>query len=86
MSTTETATPRGTTTGTTTGTTCRWCTAELDHCHGTLVVHESGLVECELTGCTTLDPARHVVVLDCVEVDVTCICGVILDHELALAS
>lgn len=65
---------------------CRWCAAELDHCHGTLVVHENGLAECELTGCTALDPARHVVVLDCVEVDGTCICGAFLDHELALAS
>lgn len=65
---------------------CRWCAAELDHCHGTLVVHENGPVECELTACTTLDPARHVVVLDCVEVDGTCICGVFLGHELALAS
>ncbi len=62
------------------------CATELDHCHGTLVVHDSGLVECELTGCTTLDQARHAVVLDCIEVDGTCICGVAIERELALAS
>lgn len=65
---------------------CTDCAAERDHCHGTLVVHESGLVECELTGCTTLDAARHVVVLDCLEVDGACVCGATVELTFALAS
>jgi hypothetical protein len=57
----------------------------LDHCHGTLVVHENGDVACTET-CADLDPARHRLDLDCAGVDGGCSCAAGLTPELVRAS
>ncbi len=44
---------------------CADCVAELDHCHGTLIVHQDTVVECTEDGCFVLDSARHDLVVDC---------------------
>jgi hypothetical protein len=44
---------------------CVDCTTGLDHCHGTLVVHPGGLVDCTEWGCTDLEPVRHTFAIDC---------------------
>jgi len=63
---------------------CRSCARELDHCHGTLVVHENGEVGC--TGeCANLDAARHALSITCADIDGGCACTPVV-HELAYAS
>ena len=52
--------------------TCRECADESDHCHDTLVVHETGYVECTEAGCHAL-LLRHSLILSCVEMG--CRCG-----------
>jgi hypothetical protein len=65
---------------------CPDCTAELDHCHGSLVVHLDAAVECTEPGCVDLDRVRHALaVLACEEVDGACTCVVEL-AELLVAS
>ncbi|MDQ1397652.1 MAG: hypothetical protein QOG64_2911 [Acidimicrobiaceae bacterium] len=45
---------------------CRSCTNDVDHCHGLLIVHADGSVECcEPDGCPGLDPVLHDVRLAC---------------------
>lgn len=44
---------------------CTKCVGELDHCHGTLVVHLDGLVDCTDAGCADVDQLRHALVIDC---------------------
>lgn len=44
---------------------CADCAAELDHCHGTLIVHHDGVRECIEDGCFVLDSVRHDLVVDC---------------------
>ncbi|MGH3437240.1 MAG: hypothetical protein ACRDRN_12315 [Sciscionella sp.] len=56
-------------------TVCADCTNEIDHCHGTLVIHGGGLTECHEPECANLDPARHALRIDCHEVDRDCYCG-----------
>lgn len=63
---------------------CRTCLSGLDHCHGTLVLHESGDVDCTET-CPDPDPARHRLSLDCADLDGGCDCTVDLAPELARA-
>jgi len=46
--------------------TCADCEATLDHCHGTLIVHQENVRECTEDGCFVLDSARHDFVVDCV--------------------
>lgn len=56
---------------------CAECKAELDHCHGTLIVHlESGL-ECTDDGCVVLDPARHDLIVGCDSLARPCACQVV---------
>ena len=56
-------------------TTCSDCTADLDHCHGSLVLHLDAVVECTGPGCVDLDRVRHsLAVLTCEEVDGACTC------------
>lgn len=47
---------------------CVTCERDLDHCHGTLVVHPDGGVECTEPGCADVDRARHALVIDCATV------------------
>lgn len=44
---------------------CVHCANSLDHCHGTLVNHPDGVLECTDQGCRDLDRARHDLVVDC---------------------
>ncbi len=67
-------------------TTCFDCSAELDHCHGSLVVHVDMAVECTEPGCVDLHVARHTLALvRCEDVDSACTC-VVVAHELLIAS
>jgi len=45
---------------------CVDCAAALEHCHGTVVLHEDGgTAECTEPGCRDVDPARHALVICC---------------------
>jgi hypothetical protein len=48
-----------------TGTDCVRCERDLDHCHGALVVHLDGSVDCTEPDCWDADRARHTMVMDC---------------------
>jgi hypothetical protein len=66
---------------------CLSCTGELDHCHGTLILHEDGAVDCTEPGCRDLDQARHRLTIICAEVDGGCLCAFsLVAEELAQAS
>lgn len=54
--------------------TCVSCRAELDHCHGTVVRHADGGLECTAVDCASVDIGRHALLLDCVHVDGGCDC------------
>jgi hypothetical protein len=43
--------------------TCPGCTHWLDHCHGTLVMHADGAVECTDPACTGTRSERHYLLL-----------------------
>jgi hypothetical protein len=43
--------------------TCADCTHDAEHCHGTLVLHPDGTVECTDLVCTELGRERHDLVL-----------------------
>lgn len=54
---------------------CSECATELDHCHGTLVIHLDGNVECTEHWCADDRGTRHVLArLTCIEVDRECTC------------
>ncbi|MQA12536.1 MAG: hypothetical protein GEU98_29245 [Pseudonocardiaceae bacterium] len=53
---------------------CASCTAELEHCHGTLVIHFDGRAECTDHRCSDLDDLRHALIIDCHSVDGRCEC------------
>jgi hypothetical protein len=44
---------------------CVACAGGFDHCHGTLVAHVDGRVECTEPDCDDVDSARHDLVIDC---------------------
>lgn len=44
---------------------CVACARDLDHCHGTLVVHAHGGTECTDPACDDVDQARHDLLVDC---------------------
>jgi hypothetical protein len=50
------------------------CERDLDHCHGTLVVHPDGYVECTEPDCSDVDRARHTLAVDCAAVLFGCGC------------
>ncbi|WP_182345626.1 hypothetical protein [Tomitella gaofuii] len=54
---------------------CPLCAADLDHCHGTLIVHHDLVMECTDAGCTALDRVRHALVVECGEIVPPCGCG-----------
>lgn len=53
---------------------CQDCRAGLDHCHGTLIVHQASILECTDQHCSGLDMVRHEWVVDCRLVDGDCDC------------
>ena len=59
---------------------CSDCGLDVDHCHGTLVVHDGGTVDCTDAACDFPDLLRHAFIVDCIAVRGGC-CGseVILD-------
>ncbi|SDJ27420.1 hypothetical protein SAMN05444695_12114 [Rhodococcus triatomae] len=48
---------------------CLECTADLDHCHGTLIEHRDALAECTDPECVSLAGERHPLVVSCAEID-----------------
>jgi hypothetical protein len=44
---------------------CTDCRRNLDHCHGTLVVHDDGTLECTDDTCALREPSRHALIIDC---------------------
>lgn len=69
--------------GTKGGMECGNCLSGLDHCHGTLVVHETGDVECTEV-CAGVDEARHRLSVTCADLHGGCSCLVVVE-ELARA-
>jgi hypothetical protein len=66
---------------------CLSCRTELDHCHGTLVLHEDDFVECTEAGCRDFDRVRHTLTVACAEIDGECHCTVtVVVAEYAQAS
>jgi hypothetical protein len=61
---------------------CASCIADLDHCHGTLVIHPDGAVECTEIRCFDLETERHPLTIDCELVDGGCECTVTVEVEL----
>jgi hypothetical protein len=44
---------------------CTDCDTERDHCHGTLIEHADGGVECTDDWCVIPYPVRHDMIVDC---------------------
>jgi len=65
---------------------CPSCARDLDHCHGTLVLHVDALVECTEPDCTDTDLVRHSLTVRCDEVDGECVCTADYAVEYAQAS
>jgi hypothetical protein len=49
------------------------CGGDLDHCHGTLVLHADGTVECEEHATCDADEARHELWVTCDELRCGCL-------------
>ena len=47
---------------------CSDCGLEVDHCHGTLVVHDDRTVDCTEAACELPDLLRHAFIVDCLAV------------------
>ncbi|WP_433564114.1 hypothetical protein ACQP1O_01300 [Nocardia sp. CA-151230] len=54
---------------------CSLCESALDHCHGTLIVHAAGSVECTESDCFDTDRSRHLFVADCSAMAGGCACA-----------
>lgn len=54
---------------------CADCVAEVDHCHGTLIVHPGGALDCTTPGCSDLDGVRHDLRIDCRGIAGGCRCA-----------
>jgi hypothetical protein len=64
---------------------CRDCGLELDHCHGTLVMHRDRTAECTNAACEFPDLLRHAFTIDCAVVLGGC-CIPEEEVDLAVAS
>jgi hypothetical protein len=45
---------------------------EVERCHGTLVAHLDGALDCTDPACALPDPLHHVLVIDCADVSGGC--------------
>lgn len=59
---------------------CIECVGALDHCHGTLIVHSSNVVECTEDGCVQLHAVRHGLVVDCSALAGGCSCDDVMEQ------
>ncbi len=59
---------------------CQSCESGFDHCHGTLVEHVAGFVECT-DDCVDVDVVRHALVITCESVERTCGCAVMFTDD-----
>jgi hypothetical protein len=64
---------------------CSDCGLEVDHCHGTLVVHDDRTVDCTDPACQLPDLLRHAIIVDCIAVLDGC-CLVEEPADFAVAS
>lgn len=55
--------------------TCSSCETGTDHCHGTLVEHVHGGVECTDDACVSVVVERHSLVIECDEILGGCGCA-----------
>ncbi|MBA0047446.1 hypothetical protein [Mycobacterium sp. NPDC050853] len=55
------------------GVACRDCARDIDHCHGTLIVHPYRHADCTAFDCDGPHLLRHSLVIDCVTAQ--CDCG-----------
>lgn len=53
---------------------CPLCSRGIDHCHGSLVVHDDGVAECTEITCEDSHVDMHELVLDCWQVAGGCMC------------
>ena len=51
---------------------CRWCRAELEHCHGTLIHHLLHATECTEDDCSDTGVALHAFAVECTAVGCRC--------------
>ncbi|MGH3724702.1 MAG: hypothetical protein ACRDUS_11345 [Mycobacterium sp.] len=58
---------------------CRDCARDIDHCHGTLVMHSYRHAECTALDCDGPYLLRHSLVIDCVTAQCDC------DRQIPLA-
>jgi hypothetical protein len=65
---------------------CADCGADVDHCHGTLVVHGDGTTDCTDATCAGADPLRHALIVDCEAVLGGGCCGDEPEADFAQAS
>ncbi|CPW65192.1 hypothetical protein [Mycobacteroides abscessus] len=54
------------------GVDCRDCLRDIDHCHGTLIVHSSRHAECTDRDCDSQYVLRHSLVIDCIAAQCDC--------------
>ncbi|MUM23477.1 hypothetical protein FZI91_17475 [Mycobacterium sp. CBMA271] len=62
------------------GVACRDCARDVDHCHGTLIVHSARYAECTAADCDGPYLLRHSLVVDCIVTQCNC------ENEIAQAS
>ncbi len=53
---------------------CSDCGLDVDHCHGTLIMHDDRTVDCTDAACDLTDLFRHAFIVDCIAVRGGC-CG-----------
>ncbi|MGH3450565.1 MAG: hypothetical protein ACRDQW_07515 [Haloechinothrix sp.] len=63
---------------------CARCSSDLEHCHGTIVEHADGFVECTEPACQDADGLRHAFVIECSMVEGGCACTIVVGTELLL--
>lgn len=65
---------------------CAECANGMDHCHGALVEHDDGLVECTDLTCVDADLRRHPLHVSCGEALSECQCDVWSSPQVYVAA